>query len=131
MNDFVHFVGGISSPGVTGGDRAEEGRGGDRPAVRGEPHQQRPHVLRDRPLQQGAHADALLPGGLSRGHPHTGTEDARFGVVWLYPTFPQISQAATTKWSEIVAMSGLETSAFTDCVSSVYTNLDEEEIFGE
>lgn len=46
-------------------------------------------------------------------------------------SFLQISQAATTKWSEIVALSGLETSEFTDCVSAVYNNIDEEDIFGD
>eukprot|EP01034_Spumella_vulgaris_P024260 gene24260-30580_t len=40
-------------------------------------------------------------------------------------------QAATTKWSEIVALSGLQTSEFTDCVSAVYNNIDEEDIFGD
>jgi hypothetical protein len=49
----------------------------------------------------------------------------------LAATHMQISQAATTKWSEIVALSGLETTEFTDCVSAVYNNIDEEDIFGD
>jgi hypothetical protein len=48
----------------------------------------------------------------------------------LAATHIQISQAATTKWSEIVALSGLETSEFTDCVSAVYNSIDED-IFGD